>query len=204
MTARDPGKASAEQAFIKACIARDPTAWREMITKYGSLVAHAARTTLFRVLKTVDPTHVEEASQAIWAMLLDDGCRRLKGFAGQSMLGTWLTVLATRRTLDFIRTEMRKGTLKYVKIDGEEEVDLMKILRDKEAPNDNLTNDDMEALYGSLDQLIAEERLILKLYYLDGLSYRSIGKTMKLAPNTVSSYIYRARESLKAIIQKKS
>jgi len=203
VTARDPSKSPSELILIKGCVARDATAWREMITKYGALIAHAARTTLHRVLKNVDPNQVEEASQAIWAMLVEDECRRLRSFAGQSALSTWLTVLATRRTLDFIRTEMRKGSMKTIKIENEDDKDMLNELREREAPNAVVNDDEMTQLHEGMDELATEERLILKLYYLDGLSYRSIAKTMKVAPNTVSSYIFRAREKLKAIMAKK-
>jgi RNA polymerase sigma-70 factor (ECF subfamily) len=189
--------------LIKALVARDAAAWREMITKYGALVAHAARTTLQRVLKNVDPNQVDEASQAIWAMLVEDECRRLKSFAGQSALSTWLTVLSTRRTLDFIRTEMRKGSLKHVKIENDEENDLVGELREKEAAHEAVNDDEMQLLHDGMDRLATEDRMILKMYYLDGLSYRTIAKAMKVAPNTVSSYIFRAREKLRAIMAKK-
>jgi len=39
------------------------------------------------------------------------------------------------------------------------------------------------------------------MYYLDGLSYRSIAGVMQVAPNTVSSYILRARDKLKKCIK---
>ena len=47
-----------------------------------------------------------------------------------------------------------------------------------------------------MDRLPAADKLILKMYYLDGLSYRSIADVLKVAPNTVSSYILRARDKL--------
>jgi len=80
VTARDPSKTQGELALVRGCISKESSAWREMISKYGALVAHAARTTLHRVLKGVDPNAVEEASQAIWAMLVEDDCRRLRSF----------------------------------------------------------------------------------------------------------------------------
>jgi RNA polymerase sigma-70 factor (ECF subfamily) len=202
MTARDPSKSGAEMALVRGCVLHEAAAWRDMISKYGALVAHAARTTLQRVLKSVDPNQVDEASQAIWAMLVEDDCRRLKSFAAQSALSTWLTVLSTRRTLDYIRTEMRKGALKLVHIETSDNEDLLNEVREApaaQAPND----DELTMLHEGMDRLPVEDRLILKMYYLDGLSYRTIAKAMKVAPNTVSSYIFRAREKLKAILAKK-
>ncbi len=202
MSTRDPAKSDAERDLVRRCSRGDPEAWRFMIRQYGALVAHAARTTLQRVLKSVDGNQVDEAAQSVWAALCEDGCRRLKSFAGQSALSTWLTVLSTRRTLDFIRTEMRKGSLKHVKLESED-ADLMQELKDPAAASDEITREDFDQLHGALERLPAEDRLILKLYYLDGLSYRTIASTLRVAPNTVSSYLFRAREKLKALLAEK-
>ncbi len=202
MTAKDPAKSEAERDLVRRCSRGDPEAWRFMIRQYGALVAHAARTTLQRVLKGVDPNQVDEAAQSIWAALCEDSCRRLKSYAGQSALSTWLTVLSTRRTLDYIRTEMRKGSLKHVKLEGED-ADLLNELKDPSAPVDELSQEDFILLYEALERLPTEDRLILKLYYLDGLSYRTIASMMRVAPNTVSSYLFRAREKLKQHLARK-
>lgn len=202
MVAKDAQKSRAEQALVARCIGREADAWRQMIAQFGALVAHAARTTLHRVLKTVDPHQVDEATQAIWAALVEDDHRRLKSFAGQSALSTWLTVLSTRRTLDFIRTEMRKGSLKHVHLE-QEDADLVKDLRDPASPDDAFAGEEAAQLFEAMERLATEDRLILKMYYLDGLSYRSIARAMRVAPNTVSSYLFRAREKLKALLARR-
>jgi RNA polymerase sigma-70 factor (ECF subfamily) len=196
MTARDPSRAESERDLVRRCSRGDSEAWRYMIRQYGALVAHAARATLHRVLKTVDSNQVDEAAQSVWASLCEDRCRRLRSFAGQSSLSTWLTVLSTRRTLDFIRTEMRKGSLKHVRLENDE-ADLLGELRDPAEPEDRLTQEDFQLVHEAMERLPAEDRLILKMYYLDGLSYRTIATILKVAPNTVSSYLFRAREKLK-------
>ncbi|MBI4563683.1 MAG: sigma-70 family RNA polymerase sigma factor [Planctomycetes bacterium] len=196
MSARDLSRSEVERDLVRRCIGGDAEAWRFLIRQYGALIAHAARTTLQRVLKMADPNQVEDVTQAIWTSLCEDGCRRLRSFEGQSALSTWLTVLSTRRTLDYIRTEMRKGYLKHVRLETED-ADLMSELRDPAEPTERFTQEDLSLLYEAMDRLPANERIILKMYYLDGLSYRTIAAILHVAPNTVSSYLFRAREHLK-------
>jgi len=203
VTARDASRSEAERDLVRRCANGDSEAWRYMIRQYGALVSHASRSTLHRVLKTVDSNQVDEAAQSVWASLCEDRCRRLRSFAGQSSLSTWLTVLATRRTLDFIRTEMRKGSLKHVRLESED-ADLLDELRDPSDPADRLTRDDLELVHEAMGRLPADDRLILKMYYLDGLSYRTIAAILRVAPNTVSSYLFRAREKLKAVLAGRS
>ena len=184
-----------ELTLVQGCVSGNAEAWRALMKQYGALVAHAVRTTFFRVLKQADPNLVDDAVQAVWLSLCADQCRRLRGFEGNSALSTWLTVLSTRRALDYIRSEMRKGSMKHVHLDNEDR-DLIKELQ---APEDQeqFSMDELFILYEALERLPEEDRLILKMYYLDGLSYRSISGVLKVAPNTVSSYILRARDKLK-------
>ena len=184
-----------ELTLVHGCIAGDTESWRALMKQFGALVAHAVRTTLFRVLKQADPNLVDDAVQSIWLTLCADQCRRLRGFEGNSALSTWLTVLSTRRALDFIRSEMRKGSMKHVHLDDEDR-DIVKELR---APEDEeqFSMDELFLLYEAMERLPEDDRLVLKMYYLDGLSYRSISGVLKVAPNTVSSYLLRARDKLK-------
>lgn len=187
------GMALEEHLLLGRCIAGDREAWRQLMTQYGALVAHAVRTTLTRVLKFADPNQVDDAVQAVWTSLCEDGCRRLRGFEAKSRISTWLTVLSTRRTLDYIRTELRKGALRHLRLDDEDHLRELPSPAPDEAPG----AEDLAGLYGALDRLPEDDRLILKMYYLDGLSYRTIARVLKVAPNTVSSYLLRARQKLK-------
>ncbi|MBI2932930.1 MAG: RNA polymerase sigma factor [Planctomycetes bacterium] len=201
MRGHDTARIETERALIQRCVKGDIEGWEEMIHQYGALVVHAARTTLLRVLKNVDPNQVDEAAQAVWTALCEDGCRRLKSFAGQSALSTWLTVLSTRRTLDFIRTELRKGAMRHVQLETEG-FNLLNDLKDTHEADPQASEDELQLLHEAMERLPSEDRLILKMYYLDGLSYRTIAQTLRVAPNTVSSYIFRAREKLKQILNK--
>jgi RNA polymerase sigma-70 factor (ECF subfamily) len=184
-----------EVDLVQRCIAGDGEGWRALMRQYGALVAHAVRTTFLRVLKQADSNLVDDAVQAVWLSLCADGCRRLRGFESKAALSTWLTVLSTRRALDYIRSEMRKGSLKHVHLDDEDR-DLVKELSAPES-EEEFSLDEVFVLYDALERLPQDDRLILKMYYLDGLSYRSIAGVLKVAPNTVSSYILRARDKLK-------
>lgn len=196
------GNSVEEMALVRRCVAGDSEAWRTIMSQYGALVAHAVRNTLQRVLKRADPAQVDEAVQAVWFSLCEDGCRRLRGFQSKAALSTWLTVISTRRTLDFIRTEMRKGSLRHVHLDDEDR-DIVKELQAPEA-EERFSMDEIFVLYEALEKLPSDDRLILKLYYLDGLSYRSIAQALEVAPNTVSSYLLRARDKLKRCMNERA
>jgi RNA polymerase sigma-70 factor (ECF subfamily) len=188
-----------ELALVQRCVAGELDAWRALMKQYGALVAHAVRNVFQRVLQQADPNFVDDAVQGVWLSLCADGCRRLRGFQMKSALSTWLTVLSSRKALDYIRTEMRKGAFRNVHLENDE-ANLINDLRDNHEPQEKPSDEDLAVLFEALERLPSEDRLILKMYYLDGLSYRTIAHTLRVAPNTVSSYIFRAREKLKQIM----
>lgn len=188
-----------EEDLVRRCIGGDAGAWREILKLYGNLVAHAVRHTFLRVLKQAETGLVDDAIQSVWLGLCSDDYRRLRSFQGNSALSTWLTVCSTRKALDYIRSEMRKGSLRQVHLDDENR-DLIKELQAPES-EEQYSFDEVFQLQEAMEKLPADDRLILKLYYLDGLSYRSIAETVGVAANTVSSYLMRARDRLKKCIK---
>jgi len=58
-----------ELALVHRCISGDADGWRDMMKKYGALVAHAVRSTFMRVLKQADASLVDDAIQAVWLSL---------------------------------------------------------------------------------------------------------------------------------------
>ena len=82
---------------------------------------------------------------------------------------------------------MRKGSMRHVHLDDEDR-DILKELQTPET-EEQYSLDEVFVLYEAMEKLPEADKLILKMYYLDGLSYRSIAGVMQVAPNTVSSGI---------------
>ena len=183
--------------LIQSCLDGDTAAWQDMMKRYGALVASAVRNTLRRARPRLDENEVEEVCQGVWFALCDDDYRRLRSFEEKCAFTTWLTVLSTRRTLDHLRTERRKGTLKNLSLD-QESADLLADLR---AAGEEIASDDRTLVFEAFERVPHEDRLILKLYYLDGLSYRAVGKVLGVTANTVSAYLQRARENVRSVMQ---
>lgn len=170
--------------------------------RYGALVAHAVRSTFHRVLKQVDSSLVDDTVQAVWLSLCADGCRRLRQFESKASLSTWLTVLSTRKALDALRTERRKGSLRQVRLDGEDR-DLLQEIEVPE-PSPGVHPDEVLWLREAIHRLADEDRLVLKMYYFDGLSYRSIATALGLEVEAVASALVRARTRLKKCLKEQA
>lgn len=179
-----------ERELIARCIRGEARAWERLVEDYGSAIYDAARFTLRRVLGSAKDEDAENVFQGVLLALCDKDAHRLKLFQGRSSFRTWLTSVSSRFALNYIRGEKRKGSLKYAALDeGAGEV-----------PDRDLEPEDAEArerLHRALDRIPAREKLILKLFYFDGLSYKSIAALLRIPVNSVSPLLIRAKESLK-------
>ena len=150
----------------------------------------AARFTLRRVLGSAHDDDVENVYQGVLLGLCDKDAHRLSCSRGSRAFRTWLTSVSARFALNYIRTEKRKGSLKYLALDESA----------AELPDRDLLAgdaDDRERLHHALEKLPSREKLILKLFYFDGLSYKSVAEVLRIPVNSVSPLLIRAKESLR-------
>jgi RNA polymerase sigma-70 factor (ECF subfamily) len=181
--------------FVERLIRGEARAWGQFLDQHGPAVAEAARFTLRRVLGTVREGDVDNVVQAVLLALCDKGFHRLKLYQGSASLNTWLTSVTCRYALNHVRTEKRKGSLRLGSLDDSagEIPDPAALL----PPG----LEDRERLHGALERLPPRERLILKLFYFDGLSYRAIAEVLRIPVNSVSPFLARAREAFKKQVE---
>jgi RNA polymerase sigma factor (sigma-70 family) len=180
-----------DRQIVDRCIRGESRSWDILVDRYGPTVYEAARFTLRRVLGAVQDDDVENVAQAVLLGLCDKGFHRLKLFQARSSFRTWVTSVTCRFALNYVRTEKRKGSLKHGPLDPS-----VAELPDGEAgllPG----AEEREKLHGALEKLPPRERLLLKLFYFDGLSYKAIADVMKIPVNSISPFMMRAKESLR-------
>lgn len=181
--------------LVERLVRGEARAWDRFLDQHGSAVAEAARFTLRRVLGTARDEDVENVEQVVLLALCEKGFHRLRLFQGRSSLKTWLTSVTCRFALNYVRTEKRKGSLRLGPLDesaGE-------VADPAEALPSGL--EDRERLHGAIDRLPPRERLILKLFHFDGLSYRAIAGVLRIPVNSVSPFLVRARETLRKLVE---
>lgn len=183
-----------DRDLVQSCIRGNASAWDDLVDRFGPAVHDAARYTLRRVLGTVHDEDVENVVQGVFLGLCDKDCHRLRLYEGKSSLKTWLISVTSRFALNYIRTEKRKGSLKFCLLD-EAAADLLE--REEIA---GLPPDERDRLFQAMEELPGRDRLLLKLFYFDGLSYQSISKLMRIPVNSVSPLLSRAKDSLRRIV----
>jgi RNA polymerase sigma-70 factor (ECF subfamily) len=180
-----------ERELVHRCLRREPGAWEEFLATYRDALAGAAGAVLRRATGSAREEDVEAAVQAALVVLLENNSEVLRSWQGRASLATFLRVIATRVTLNLVRTEARRGSLRFRPLDA---------AGDPEAPAPLVEEPpDVAGLRAAMDRLPSRDRLILKLFHLDGATYRQIAALLGIPLNAVSPTLLRAREKLRVL-----
>ena len=127
----------------------------------------------------------------------------LSSFRGDSKFSSWLYRIVSNVCLDFKRRQGRRPSSSLTVEDDEGENVQLDIADESQSPEALLERKmTREAVRAGLQQLPDEQRQILLLREIQGLSYEEIGEAMGLEAGTVKSRIFRARKKLCAFLLK--
>ena len=179
-----------ENEIIRSVLRGNVNDFEKLVTAYEKNVYNIA-------LRMVgDPEDAADMTQETFIKAY----RALSGFRGDSKFSSWLYRIASNVCLDFLRSRSRhpQVSLSTVDEDGQAPVELPDM---RQNPEEQLMKKlGMEAVRRGLEQLPEQQRQILVLRELGGLSYAELAQTLGLEEGTVKSRIFRARKRLCALL----
>jgi RNA polymerase sigma-70 factor (ECF subfamily) len=175
-----------DRQLVARCVKREPGAWEEFLARFQAVLAAASGAALLRSTGRVAPDEVESAVQATLVQLLEKDAAALRAWKGRASLTAYLRAIATKVALNQARGEKRKGWMRFRPLEDAPDPEA------RPAP-------DPGAMAEAMDRLPERDRLILKLFHLDGASYRQIARLMEVSAGAVSPMLIRARKKLRAL-----
>lgn len=180
-----------------ACLQKDAEAWRELDRTYLSRVGEF----IGRIDRA--PSFADEMRQRLAEKLLHDpegGPAKLALYTGRGPLGAWLRVAAIREAQNAKRghanragAQVEPDDVHLASPDHDPEVQLLK---------KRYAAEFKEAFQGVLASLAADERNVLRLHYLDGLTIEEVGKAYRVSRATAARWIADARGKIVDRVQK--
>jgi RNA polymerase sigma-70 factor, ECF subfamily len=199
--------------LIVACERGDQTAWGDLVKRYEATVRAAARSA------ASNEDAAEDLAQSIWAELhglrvREDGrpSGKISYYSGRGSLGGWLRAVVGQLAVDQHRRQSRL-------VQTEEDADFDRLAQEAQRNEGsfNLTHaapdpenalaersaatDVEEALAQAMRGLAAEDRLLVKLYYFDGLKLREAGAVMGVHEATASRRLTRIHAEVRAAVE---
>lgn len=184
-----------EQALLDRCKRGDSLAFQELIEEHEKRILNYC----FRMLG--NPADAEDAAQETFVKVY----RFIDRFNGESSFSTWLYKIASNVCLDMLRKQKRRvsDAVSLYQNNGDGEEYALPIEDSAPTPYQNLQhNEAQRALLAALEKLGEEQKKVIVLREIQGLSYEEIAEITGLASGTVKSRINRARHALKKLLEK--
>jgi RNA polymerase sigma-70 factor (ECF subfamily) len=199
--------------LIVACEQGVQKAWTDLVERFSTTVRSAARSA------SSNEEGAEDLAQSIWAELHGlrvraDGrpAGKLAYYSGRGSLAGWLRAVVAQLAVDQHRKQSRL-------VQTEEDNDFDRIIQSGNEDNSwaghhgavspeveistKLAGAQMQkALAKSIGQLSAEDRLLVKLYYFDGLRLREAGAVLGVHEATASRRLTRVHSEIKQQVER--
>ena len=199
--------------LIIACEHGDENAWNDLVERFTPTVRSAARSA------SASEDAAEDLAQSIWAELYGlrtrkDGmpASKLAYYSGRGSLAGWLRAVVAQLAVDMFRKQSRL-------VQTEEDTDLDRLAREANVgegqpvlagiatPEESISNrfaqtDMQQALSRAVQELAAEDRLLVKLYYFDNLRLREAGAVLGVHEATASRRLTRIQADLRKRVAK--
>lgn len=166
----------------------DMNAFDKLVSEYNKRVINIAYSLLS------DREEALDAAQEVFIRVY----KNIGNFRGDSSLSTWIYRITKNICTDILRK--RKGVV--ISLDDEQE-DAPKLeIADESSSPEHISerNEKNRIVREAIAALDENQRTLITLYDINGLSYEEIAAVLKCPLGTVKSRLYRARESLRKIL----
>jgi RNA polymerase sigma factor (sigma-70 family) len=188
-----------EKDLISRCIEHEEAAWTEFLKRYSDCI-YGSVVNLLKKYSVDSYEMAEDIYAAVIEKLLDDDCRALRNFKWNSKVTTWLISISRNKTYDHLRSITRKPTVSLdapVSADQDEYINF--IADDIDLDHDIEVSLTVEE---ALEKLPGGDKIILKLYYIEGLREREIADLLQMSTDALSARKSRALTKLKKLAAK--
>ena len=199
--------------LIIACERGDEHAWNDLVERFKPTVRSAARAA------SANEDAAEDLAQSIWAELYGlrvrkDGkpASKLAYYSGRGSLAGWLRAVVAQLAVDTFRKQSRLvqteedtefDRLVHEAQDGQGQTVVAGIPTPEESISNNFAQADMQQALGTaIQELGAEDRLLVKLYYFDNLRLREAGAVLGVHEATASRRLTRIQTDLRKRVMK--
>jgi RNA polymerase sigma-70 factor len=187
-----------------ACAAGDLAGWNYFQERYFRIIERAARAAASNAAEGADL-----AATLMSDLYLPTGgssgvqVSRIELYHGLGSLEGWLKVIISRLAIDRIRAQRRLTSLEELEIEPvlpESDHSAQQLVCSAEARKaiELFSN----ALKRTFQAITSQERMVLSLYYLEGVNLKQIGILLKVHESTASRMVDRLKQQIRKGVEK--
>ncbi len=176
-----------DRNLLQRCLVRKPRSWEDFCDRFLGLVAHVINHAAQSRSIKLTPEDREDLAAEVFLQIIKEDFALLRRFRGDSSLATYLTVVSRRI---IVRQLLKRKVASPLA----EAADGVPADTNGAAEARISNRDEVEQLMSGLD---APEADVVRMYHLEGKSYREISQSVGMAENTVGPTLSRAREKMR-------
>lgn len=178
-----------DRNLLKRCLERKPRAWEDFVDRFLGLVIHVINHTAQSRSIRLSAEDREDLAAEVFLTIVKDDFTLLRRFRGESSLATYLTVVSRRVVVRELLK--RKDTSSLA--DAAES-----LAADNTSPGEPIERiSNREEVEQLMKELEGPEADVVRMYHLEGLTYRQISERVGLAENSIGPTLTRAREKMR-------
>jgi RNA polymerase sigma-70 factor (ECF subfamily) len=169
---------------------QNPKAFSQLVDLYSTMVYSV----IYKMIRNSQDSEdiTQEVFVTIWTTM--------DAFKGDSLLKTWIYLIAINKAHEFIRKKNRK---KRKGFHVQMEDNSIQIQENDPIPSELLEFKELELVFNqSLSKIPENQQIAFLLNRFEGLSYNEIAVEMKTSHSAVESLIFRAKQNLSKLMKK--
>ena len=181
-----------DHEMVRAVVAGDATAYRGLVERYqGRIYA-----VIYGMVR--NPEDARELSQDAFVKAY----KNLSRFRLEASFYTWLCRISMNVAIDHLRRQKLRRTEEFDEgIASKDSGGVISLAHHRENPVRNLERKQLkDRILSEIDKLPDDQRQVLILREIDGLSYKEISTIMEIPEGTVMSRLYYARKKLQSTL----
>ncbi len=189
--------------LVANCLSGDDQAKARFYIEFSGLVNRAIARRL-ATMGTASPLRgeIEDIASEVFERLFRDNCSMLLRLHNPSCIHAWLVAVASNYTVDYIRKLNARG---YGNVTSCTESSVKYVCTKEEAalaPDSALDQQERaDRLAHCLAALSEQDRMIVDLFFMQGLKYVQIAEILGLNVNTLSAKLRRAKLKLRGLLE---
>lgn len=180
-----------DRQLLKRCLDHEPGAWNDFVDRYLGLIYHVAHHTAHARSVPLTAEDVEDVCAEVLLQIVANDYAVLRRFRGKASLATYLTVVARRIC---VRELVRRNFEAEL---GHTAAHLPAAARAEPGATPEERVDNADEVRHMLEGLGGRDADVVRLYHMEGKSYREISQTLGIAENSIGPTLHRARNKLR-------
>lgn len=180
-----------DRNLLERCLQRRPRAWEDFVDRFMGLVIHVVNHTARARSIRLTPTDRDDLCAEVFLATILNDFALLRSFQGKCSLATYLTVVARRIVVRELLARMSAARLGEGMTSHAPEA-----IPDPHPPIEQRF-EDREEVQRLLGGLQGAEAQVVRMYHLEGKSYREISLAVGMPENSIGPILSRARNKMR-------